>query len=149
MSFHELHYNARYKTLGDIAESVFEEVWPKTWDRWGIKRPRVPVSSLPPVVRAAADYYDADGFIEVMGCGSDGLIKIKDAKLEALYEWERFWSCRIFVWDSALKRWSIAPLDEITEVVINDGCLGQFHDGPTYTAVSIADWPGEWVSHDG
>jgi hypothetical protein len=145
VSFHSQPFESRYTTLGDIAEGVFEKVWPYPFERSGIKRPSVSVGAIPPMVRAAPDYYDRDGFIEVMGFGDDQTVKLKDQKHEVLLEWEKYWTVRIFVWDSHNKRWSIASLRDIEEVIINDGWSSAFHDGNTYNAIAASDWPGEWT----
>ena len=144
MTFHSQPFEARFSTLGDIAEGVFEEVWPYPFERSGIKRPKVRASVIPPFVRAAPDYYDKDGFIEVMGFGEDQVIKLKDQKHEVLLEWERYWTVRIFLWDSSNKQWSIAPLRDVEVVIIHDGWSSSFHDGNTYNAIAASDWPAPW-----
>lgn len=145
MTFKDGSFSQRFGKMGDEAEGVFEAVWPKAWERWGVNRPRVPLKGVPCFVRQAPDYWDADGFIEVMGFGRDQTFKLKSSKHEALLDWAEKWSVRIFVWDSHRKRWSIAPLSEIEAVLVNEGWDDVFHDGPEYVALKAEFWPGEWT----
>lgn len=145
MSFKDAPFSQRFAKLGDEAEGVFEAVWPKAWERWGINRPSVSLRSVPAFVRQAPDYWDSDGFIEVMGFGRDQTFKLKDEKHEALLDWAAHWMVRIFVWDSHKKQWSIAWLHEIEEALVNEGWDDVFSDGPTFVALKAAHWPGEWV----
>jgi hypothetical protein len=103
---------------------------------------------IPPFVRMAPDYFDSDGFIEVMGFGTDQTIKLKDVKHEVLQDYQAIWPVRIFLWDSFKKRWSIAPLSAIETALFHEATKAQFHDGPTYFALAAEHWPGEWTDFD-
>ena len=136
----------RLDKLGDEAEQVFRDVWPEPFVEWGLRRPPFKIGGLSEFTRKAPDFLTAKGYVEVKGCGEHG-VKLKETTLNVLYEHEAHDPVRIFVWDSFRKRWSCATLAAVTEVIINDGVLGQFHDGPTYTAVDVRDWPAEWRDH--
>lgn len=147
MSFKDAPFSQRFAALGDQAEGVFETVWPKAWERWGINRPSVSLKGVPAFVRQAPDYWDSDGFIEVMGFGRDQTFKLKCDKHDALLDWAEKWLVRIFVWDSYKKQWSIAWLHQIEEALVNEGWDDVFSDGPKFVALKAHHWPGEWVGH--
>lgn len=146
MSFKDGSFAQRFSALGDEAEAVFEEVWPKKFQRAGLNRPEISMINMPHFERNRPDYMDSDGYIEVMGFGKDQTFKMKYNKLHALYGWEGKWCVRIFVWDSHNKRWSVSPLDFVDYQLQHYGTKGEFNEGNKYLALKAEDWPGEWVA---
>ena len=139
-SFHKLPFQERYAILGDPAEKVFEAVSPLgTFDRFGWHRPRSSMSKMAPMLRNLPDYYAQSGhLVEVIGCGRDGLLKLKSHKLATLKAWNELQPVMMFFWNSHKGQWTLVELEEVErlyhQVKDTDG-LKQFHDGPTYAAI--------------
>lgn len=100
MSFAEKPFGVRIQTMGDIAERKFEEESAVKWVRYGLCRPAINMSALPPELRYTPDYLTAQGLVEVQGLGRDQILKVKHEKLEALVWWSKIHPVYMFVYDS-------------------------------------------------
>lgn len=91
----------REQTLGDPAEKAFER-WSDhnglTYARYGLLRPNISMRTLPAEIRYTPDYVTDYGFVEVQGCGKDGLLKFKHDKLEALKWWDKIYPVTLWLW---------------------------------------------------
>lgn len=106
--------------MGDIAEQVFEEVRPLgRFERLGWNRPEVPMSRMSPVLRHMPDYYTETGhLVEVMGCGRDGVVKLKVEKWEAMKWWNKSGNeVALFLWNSATNEWSLLDWSQMVTAV--------------------------------
>lgn len=142
-AFKDLPWEARFGSMGDEAEQKFEEVYPKGWVRWGLNRPPVKVSALPPKIRYAPDYLTSDGFIEVMGVGKDQILKVKLEKHLCLWQWHHEMPTQIFVWDSENKRYTYIAVPDLHDIV---RILESFPEGKPYWAVQLEELGSEWKS---
>lgn len=142
-SFHELSFRERYATLGDPAEAVFEAVAPAgNFDRFGWHRPRNGFGKMTPLLRNQPDYYVQTGhLVEVMGCGKDGILKLKLHKMAALRQWHKLQPVKMFVWNSHLGRWALIDFPEVERLFNHAKKKGveQFHDGPKYVEIPWAN----------
>ena len=100
MSFKDKDFEHRFKMMGDIAEQAFETVWHTNWERFGLNRPRLKMSALPPVIRHTPDYLTSNNLVEVQGLGKDQTLKLKLEKYEALEWWNKVHPLLFFVYDS-------------------------------------------------
>ncbi len=109
-------FAARIGAMGDMAEAVFESVYPESWCRYGLNRPNIYLGDVPAFVRHTPDYLTAKGLVEVGGFGADGTYKFKIEKAEALMAWHQLWRTDLFLYDSKLKQYGWVRLPEIIEV---------------------------------
>ncbi len=92
MAYRDQPFEARYATLGDIAENVYLQVTPLgNTTRYGFRRPKgLKFSMLPEVARHSPDFITPTHLVEVVGLGRDGILKsIKTTKYEALKVWSK------------------------------------------------------------
>ena len=68
-NFHQGNWQARYRTMGDPAETAFTTIHPHA-HRMGINRPDFSVAALPKLFRHTPDFLLPNGFYEVMGVSS-------------------------------------------------------------------------------
>ena len=89
MSFAEKPFGVRIRTMGDIAERKFEERSVVEWVRYGLCRPPIDMSALPPELRYTPDYLTAQRLVEVQGLGQDqcaGLL-VQGVEANARHPW--------------------------------------------------------------
>lgn len=149
MSFHQQSFANRFKAMGDEAEGIFEQVFPK-FHRSGICRPPFAVSALSMKDRNTPDYMLADGYVEVMGIGSrNASLKLKLAKAVALCLWDYDTPTRLFVWNSTKHVYWIAPIWDWLNVAVVSGEVKQFPDGdtPTYFDLKPSFFPAEPIPY--
>lgn len=105
-AFHEGSFAQRQWAMGDTAEGVFEDTESakgRGWARYGLNRPKINLAKVPPNIRFTPDYVQSHRLVEVQAFGHDGLLKVKEDKLEALLWWDETFNVDMFVWDSAKK----------------------------------------------
>lgn len=119
MAYHQQPWSQRFKTLGDIAEGVFLQVAPLgPAERVGWRRPSLPMSAMSDFLRHAPDFYTKSGhLVEVMGCGRDGIVKLKESKYKALLEWAKHQKLALFVFNSKLNTWVLTPFESVKKAV--------------------------------
>lgn len=105
-TFNNKPWSERFQTMGDIAERHFiEEFGTAQVVRLGWNRPHVSMANMSVELRAMPDFYHSDGSLyEVMGCGADGIIKIKLSKSQALNWWAEIQPTYLWVWNSHLNK---------------------------------------------
>ena len=144
MTFSDRHWTHRYEKLGDEAEGVFEEVWAEPFVRAGHARPPFSIQKLPLLERYRPDYLTPTQYVECLGVGRDQIVKVKVEKYGVLQYWNGVQAVEVFVWDSHKKRWSSAPLDDITKWIdAGKASLGYFPEQKAYVAVPTScftDW---------
>lgn len=138
--FNELSYGARFQTMGDTAEAVFLDRTPLGRAvTYGWSRPPLTMRLMEEFVRHTPDFYTETGWlVEAMGCGSDGIIKLKESKYKSLLEWNKKQRTCLFVWNSHKQIWAIVGMDELKKLVATarkEGRVDQFHDGPTFFGI--------------
>ena len=140
-SFHQSPFHVRFGAMGDVAESVFENVYPNN-HRLGLNRPNLHTQSLPYIMRFLPDYLTVDGMVEVMGVGRDKTLKFKIEKMNALARWQTMAPVSLFVYDSSKKRWWCAPLEMWQEACIKSGTVDHFDDNKkAYVRLLTDDFP--------
>lgn len=119
MPFHKDSWNSRYTTMGDIAEKVYESVLPLGPSvRLGWNRPPVSMKRMSLMLKQMPDYYAASGHVvEVMGCGRDGVLKLKVDKYEALKQWNRLQPLVLFVFSSSASEWKLLDWRQVKTAV--------------------------------
>ena len=149
VAYHELPFSQRIHTLGDESESVFKEVAPLgNSEEFGWRRPSVSMARMSPFIRHKPDFYTASGhLVECMGCGRDGIVKLKEVKYDALREWNRHQEVVLWVWNSSTSEWALAPLTVVKKLVArarrNDGVKAFPNDGNVYFAIPFRDLFGD------
>ena len=147
MSYREAPWSARFASLGDEAEGVFEAVLPLgKVQRFGWRRPDVPMTNMGARVRHMPDYYAASGYlVEVMGLGRDGILKLKLDKWDALKWWNQSGNkVALFVWNSSKKMYVIVAWDALRTLVgrARQAGIASFQvDGNEYYPIQ---W--EWIA---
>lgn len=147
MSFKDKSFNSRFAAMGDQSEQVFEAVYDQGFVRWGLNRPPINLKNVPPFVRYAPDYLTGKGFVEVQGFGTDQKFKLKDDKADALVSWNHLFRTDIFVFDSKNSRYGWLRLNELLDVLDEDGTTGAFDAGRNpYRWLSAEELPvvDEW-----
>lgn len=145
MTYSNQPWNQRVGTLGDIAEGIFEQVAPLgSMIPYGLRRPPFRVKNLNSFQRNTPDYLTANGeFVEVMGCGRDGVVKLKLEKWEAQKQWAKQGPLRFFLWNSNTQEWAMVSSADMAKLVTKgkrkDG-VQEFQDGNQYVGI---DW--EWL----
>lgn len=144
-SFHQQGFSARFSAMGDEAEAVYSDVFPKSV-RFGLKRPEFSVTKMPLKMRYAPDFEHSNGLDEVMGLGRDGTLKTKIEKIQALILWDADFPVQLFVYDKTNQRWTIGPLDLWIDSMWRCGDYDTFEDnGRPYIALHIDSFPYEWT----
>lgn len=116
-AFHQQSWNQRFQTMGDEAESIFEQVYKNNWVRTGLNRPPLKMSSLAVAVRYMPDYLTSNSWVEVQGCGRDKVVRIKREKLDALTDWAFLGHpVEFFFWDTTNKRHTQVTLGSVLEL---------------------------------
>jgi hypothetical protein len=147
--FHQQSFAARIGTMGDVAETAFEQVWPYKVVRFGLNRPEISMAKLPEFIRYVPDYLSATQLIEVQGFGREQIVKLKIDKWHALKMWNLHHPTILFLYDSKKKRWAEISVDDLTVYLRqNDVAIDSFHDGNQFYSIPAADLPVEWRSCD-
>lgn len=131
--------------MGDEAETMFEQTYPKGFVRWGLNRPPIRVSALPPKIRYAPDYLTSDGFIECMGVGRDQILKLKCEKLLFLLQWHHEMPTSLFIWDSKNKRYTFMAVSDLVDQ-LGIASSGSFPEGKATWNYPINDLAAEWTT---
>ena len=147
--FHQAPFAVRYTQMGDVAEGVFEKVFP-AHHRLGLNRPNLRVMSLPYITRFLPDFLVADGMVEVMGIGRDKTLKFKIEKMHNLLRWGMVCPVHLFVYDSSRKKWYYAPIEQWFQAATAHGTLDHFEDNNSpYLRLLSDNFPCEGVKYDG
>lgn len=121
--FRNQGWATREQTLGDPAETAFE-LWAGRNNlanvRYGLCRPPINMSSLPPFLRYTPDYLSDVGLIEVQGCGRDGTFKFKHEKLEALDMWGVIHPVSLWLWNQPLNESVLVPLIKVHAIAVSE-----------------------------
>jgi hypothetical protein len=139
-AFHQQNFNSRFGTMGDPAESVFDDMYPKH-HKLGLNRPPFSMQGMNAAMRYLPDRMTRKAFVEVMGIGRDRLLKLKDEKLQALFEWRQLGPVHLFVWDQQANTTYEAPIEEWAEAITNLGTDGTFSEGKTFKALHVNHFP--------
>ena len=134
MSFKNENFERRLQTMGDIAERKFEEVSPVNYVRFGLNRPPLRMSSLPPLIRYTPDYLTSECFVEVQGFGQDQTLKLKLDKMDALRKWAKEHPVKLFVYDSHKDRHAYIELNELNKMC-KQAKVDSFPEGKEYYAI--------------
>jgi hypothetical protein len=145
-SFADSSWSARSARMGDEAEQVFREVYGKGFAEWGLRKPPIKVSGLPLRVRRAPDFLTSDEFVEAMGMGRAGVLKLSIEKWLGLSLWAVEFPLRIFIWDSHKKRWGFITHQQVTDLIVKGQKLGRFPEGKAYYELPVDDMEIEWTS---
>lgn len=143
--YNEQTWQNRYATMGDTAETIFETIAPfGKFERFGFNRLPFRMTHMSEFVRHTPDYVTATGhLIEVMGCGTDLVLKLKVSKYEALKEWNRHNQVVLFLWNSATSEYCTLHWEQVKGQVAaarKRGILA-FNDGNEYFGIPWGDLP--------
>lgn len=141
MGYSEQPFRQRLATMGDESEGVFSEVRPLgAFQRLGWRRPDVSMRAMGPTLRHLPDFYCESGhLVEVMGCGRDGIVKLKTVKYDALKRWHQDQPVALFVWNSSRRQWALAQWDAVKRHVAKArkrGVQAFENDGNEYYPIS-------------
>ena len=143
MAWHQMSWMARFQSMGDMAEDVFEKVLPfGSSERLGWRRPSVTMRNMNSTLRHMPDFYTESGrLVEVVGCGKDKMLKLKKSKFEALAHWHDLQPVALFVFNSYLSEWVAVEWDALRRLVDRARVRGikQFRDGNEYFPIPWQD----------
>lgn len=143
--FSDLPFAHRFNAMGDRAEAIFDSIYPSA-HKLGLNRPLFSVAGMPAPLRHTPDRMDRRGLHEVMGVGRDGILKMKDEKLDALWQWRRLGDVHLFVYDSAHNMYYHDELTAWTRQIDAYGEPGTFSsDGKDYAGLRIEHFPTQGV----
>lgn len=152
MSYKDRPFSERFGRLGDEAEGIFEATYPEGFAAYGLRRPPVNLSTVPPFVRYTPDYLTSKGLVEVQGFGNDQVFKLKVDKYEALVDWNVLSDFRVdlFVWDSSNHQYGWVRLADLALTIASDRFeMREFPEGKPYYAIKAEDLPViEWVPYE-
>jgi hypothetical protein len=141
-----LSHRKRKGGMGDLAEAVFERVYPQGWFRYGLDRPPVQVHALPMFVRYTPDYGTSKGLVEVQGFGKDQRFKLKKEKYAALDQWHQQFRVDLFAYDSHNDRYGFMRLYDFVDAWEDYGSEGMFDGTKPYMALHAKHLPVDrWV----
>lgn len=135
VTFHTRDWNQRFQAMGDQAEHIFEEVWPRGYTRTGLNRPPIQLHRLSLRTRYTPDYLTSYGYVEVQGFGRDRRLKIKHEKLSALNQWAGDDKVMFFLYDATTDTWATVDLDVMIAACDQHGEIGAYPEGKTFVAV--------------
>jgi hypothetical protein len=146
VNFHRQSFAARHNTMGDVAELIYDTVYdgqahPLGLNRYWMNGKRLTLTAMTDAMRYTPDRMSADGYVEVMGCGRDQLLKLKTEKLKALQQWAALGPVNLFVYDSKNHRYWEAPLEQWDEAIADHADLGTFPEGKTYWSLHTRHFP--------
>jgi hypothetical protein len=145
--FHERSWQNRYGAMGDEAESIFENVWPRGWARYGLNRPPIQMQALPLHIRYTPDYITSTGLVEVQGFGNDQMFRLKVEKYQGLAYWAATWTVDFFLWDSKNKRHATVPFEDVGAILASAEA-GVYPEGKPYWKIPVANLDCEWANHE-
>ena len=93
-------------------------------------------------LRHMPDFYTESGYlVEVMGCGRDGILKLKPPKWEGLKVWNSIQPVALFTYNSHLERWTLVAWQELVKLVNRARRRGTkaFSDGNEYWELPWSD----------
>jgi hypothetical protein len=136
--FRDQTWSQRFKSLGDMAETQFEQWMTRQrlgYVRYGLDRPPLAMHKLPHRLRYTPDYLATGRFYEVQGFGRDQTFKLKLDKWSCLQWWNDLHPVSFFVYDSHHERSCTVSLEDVT-ATINAGRvrLASFAEGKPYFA---------------
>ena len=140
-AFHQRSFSQRFGQLGDLAESIFDKVYPRH-HKLGLERPPFFMGGMLQTMRCTPDRMLRDRLVECMGVGKDRKLKVKHDKLEGLAPWNGIGPVFLFVYDSWRHEWYEAPLDDWVRQLNTCGTPRTFeNDGKAYTELDVANFP--------
>lgn len=149
-SFRDQPFAHRLGKMGDAAEGVFESTYPEGWASYGLRRPPINLSTVPPVIRYTPDYVTGKGLVEVQGFGADQTCKLKVEKFDAMRQWHDWFRTDMFLWDSHNKRYGWVRMIQLHDLI--DGGSPQveeFPEGKAYYAIPAERLPVvEWINFE-
>lgn len=139
--FHTRSFQQRFGQMGDLAESMFDKVYPKH-HKLGLERPPFFMGGMPQSMRCTPDRMLRDRMVECMGVGRDRKLKVKADKLEGLAPWPAVGPVHLFVYDSWRHEYYEAPLADWVRQLDSYGIARTFeNDGKAYTELDVANFP--------
>jgi hypothetical protein len=132
-AFRDRSWSRRFAEMGDVAEQAFEDNFKNGFVRMGFNRPRIQMHKLPTKIRYTPDYLASDGFYECMGCGNDGIFKLKVDKFFALTMWNADFDTYLWVYDQKNHRYAYIKIADLM-VFVDAGRFkrGTFPEGKDY-----------------
>ena len=131
-------FQARFAVMGDKSEDAFEQ-WASIkqieWERFGFSRPKIKLFwKIPAILRYTPDYVAMGKkpfFAECKGCGRASYVKIKEANLTELEEWNTKLQLWFFIFDSHLGRVSFTDFHTVYNIC-KESPVGYFQEGHKY-----------------
>lgn len=144
-AFHKQSFASRFGTMGDTAERIFDEIVGGKAHELGLCRPPFGMQKMTAAMRYTPDRLTGEQFVECMGIGRDGILKIKDEKIEALQLWSTLGPLDLFVYDQARHKYCWEPFVDWRNVIDKCANSATFPEGKTYRALHRDDFPGRFV----
>ncbi len=151
-AFNQKNWNERKKELGKLAENAFLSFASKEgikFEHFGMKaESELDYWNLALFLRMRPDFIcqkdDKTFFVEVKGCGYDGIIKFKIECMEGLYIWQSHLPVYVFMFDSARHKCSFVPYRDLRDRLLKSDPKRFENDGKLYFPLSIKELA--WMS---
>lgn len=147
--FHQKNWSQRFQAMGDEAEAIFEEVYGANWVRTGLNRPPLQVHKLSVPVRYMPDYLTTKSWVEVQGCGSQRVLRIKEEKLESLWTWETLGHpVYFFIWDRTASAYTFVKLEDMYNIIAANSTVkrGVYPEGKKFYEIPVVLMDG-WTPY--
>lgn len=147
-AFHKQSWNQRLDTMGDPAEDACDIVHNGRTHPLGLNRVwgngiKLYLNDMTLAMRYTPDRLTRTAFVECMGIGRDGTLKIKIEKIDALLRWADLGPTDLFVYDSNTDEYWQAPIDDWDEQCAIHGELKSFPEGKEYFALHRNNFPAD------
>ena len=145
-AFHKQSFNTRLGTMGDPAELACDKVYAYRTHKLGLDRVwqngvGLFMAQMTPQMRYTPDRMVIDRFVECMGIGRDGTLKIKHEKIKALHYWADIGPTDLFVFDQTKNTYYQADIADWYEACVVDGEVKAFPEGKQYYALHRDHFP--------
>lgn len=147
-AFHKQSFNSRMATAGDPAELACDKVYAYRTHKLGLDRVwqngvGLYMAQMTPAMRYTPDRMVIDRFVECMGIGRDGTLKIKHEKIQALDQWANIGPTSLFVFDQTKNTYYEAPISEWVVALVEHAETLSFPEGKLYYALHRSHFVGE------
>jgi hypothetical protein len=145
-AFHKKPFAARLATMGDTAEDIFDHVNGGRCHALGLNRvwvngEKLYMNNMTAAMRYTPDRMTSTSYVECMGIGRDGTLKIKSEKIAALLRWCKIGPTELFVYDQSDHVYYQAPINQWQAAIHDHGVTKSFPEGKEYSALHKKHFP--------
>ena len=138
--FHQRSFSQRVGQMGDAAEEACDLVYGGRTHALGLNRiwqngVGLTLNQMSTPMRYTPDRMTINSFVECMGIGRDGTLKIKTEKVHALTAWAMIGPTKLFVFDQPNSTYYEAPIEDWEAACMAHAELDIFPEGKEFWAL--------------